>query len=156
MTRRNRSTDASRRGSVELLDAMAATAKPEPRGEVVSGEVGFRLLRDPDTTVGIDVAYASAELVARTPEEAAFFDGPPVAGGRDPLAVGPAGRRIDEKVALYLEAGVPLVWMINARVTGRSPSTGPTPSRSWSMPSGELSAEPHLPGFRVPAAEVFG
>src|SRR5829696_2645871 len=40
--------------------------QPEPRGEVLDGEAGFRLRRDPDTTVGIDVAYISAELSAST------------------------------------------------------------------------------------------
>src|SRR5262245_28623415 len=39
----------------------------EPRGEVVSGEAGFRLLRNPDTSVGIDAAYISPEVVARSP-----------------------------------------------------------------------------------------
>jgi hypothetical protein len=30
---------------------------PEPRGEIHTGEVGCILRRDPDTTVGIDVAF---------------------------------------------------------------------------------------------------
>src|SRR5689334_17467074 len=33
---------------------------PDRGGRVVSGEAGFRLRRNPDTTVGIDVAYVSA------------------------------------------------------------------------------------------------
>ena len=44
--------------------------RPEPRGLVVSGAAGFRLARDPDTTVGIDVAYVSLEVAARAPETA--------------------------------------------------------------------------------------
>src|SRR5215217_3565139 len=36
--------------------------QPEPRGEVVGGEAGFRLRRNPDTSVGIDIAYVSAEV----------------------------------------------------------------------------------------------
>src|SRR5262245_20137524 len=51
--------------------------QPEPRGQVVGGEAGFRLRRDPDSSVGIDVAYVSAEVAAREPD-AAFFEGPPV------------------------------------------------------------------------------
>jgi Putative restriction endonuclease len=31
--------------------------RPEPRGEIHTGEVGCILRRDPDTVVGIDVAY---------------------------------------------------------------------------------------------------
>src|SRR5438105_12390017 len=34
---------------------------PEPRGLILCGEAGCRLRRNPDTTVGIDVVYVSAE-----------------------------------------------------------------------------------------------
>jgi Uma2 family endonuclease len=50
----------------------------EPRGEVFDGEIGFRLRRNPDSTVGIDVAYISAELSAALPEDASLIDGSPV------------------------------------------------------------------------------
>src|SRR5262245_36345297 len=50
----------------------------KPRGEVLSGQAAFRLRRDPDSTVGIDVAYMDADLAARTPVKAKFVDGPPV------------------------------------------------------------------------------
>src|SRR6266550_2206960 len=52
--------------------------QPEPRGEVVGGEAGFRLQRDPDTSVGIDVAYVSAEVARNTPESFPYIEGPPV------------------------------------------------------------------------------
>jgi Uma2 family endonuclease len=50
----------------------------EPRGEILSGDAGFRILRDPDTTVGIDIAYISAELAAGTPANARLIDGPSI------------------------------------------------------------------------------
>jgi Uma2 family endonuclease len=37
-----------------------------------------RLRRDPDTTVGIDVVYVSAEVTARQTDEATLIDGVPV------------------------------------------------------------------------------
>src|SRR4051812_32491393 len=52
--------------------------QPQPRGKVHSGEAAFRLRREPETFVGIDVAYASAELVAKTDKRKAFYDGQPV------------------------------------------------------------------------------
>jgi Uma2 family endonuclease len=124
-----------------------------PRGRIVSGEAYFRLRSEPEANVGIDVAYVSAELVARTPRTSPYFDGPPV------LAVeilSPANRvgEIDDKVALYLETGVPLVWVINPRfrtVTIFRPDAEP----ELINVRGNLAAEPHLPGFRIPAAEVF-
>src|SRR5262249_53397576 len=52
--------------------------QPEPRGRLICGEAGIRLRRNPDTTVGIDVAYISPDLAARTPKSARLVEGPPV------------------------------------------------------------------------------
>src|SRR3954468_16921129 len=43
--------------------------QPAPRGEIVGGEAGCRLSRDPDVTVGIDVAYVSAEVATNAPDD---------------------------------------------------------------------------------------
>ena len=128
--------------------------QPEPRGEVVGGEAAFRLRRAPDTIVGIDVAYVSAEVCAANPESSAFFEGPPV------LAVeirSPSHKQeeVDDKVALSLELGVAVVWVINARfrtVVVHRPNTEPELFNVLQ----ELSAEPHLPGLRIPVARLFG
>jgi len=128
--------------------------QPEPRGRVVSGEAGFRLRRDPDTSVGIDVAYVSADVIAATPATSAFFEGPPV------LAVeilSPSDKQedIDDKVALYLELGVAIVWVLSPRfrtVVVHRPGLEPELFNALQ----ELSAEPHLPGLRVPVARLFG
>jgi hypothetical protein len=44
-------------------------------------------------TVGIDLAYVSAEVVARTPEHAVFFEGPPILAVDMSLVLKPALRR---------------------------------------------------------------
>jgi Uma2 family endonuclease len=122
-------------------------------GRVVSGEAGFRLRRNPDTTVGIDVAYISAEVVANTPREAAFFEGPPV------LAVeilSPSDRQeeIAEKVRAYLETGVALVWLVDPEfrtVLVHRPDAEP---ELFNVRQ-ELAGGAHLPGFRVAVAKLF-
>src|SRR4051794_7733229 len=38
--------------------------QPKPRGEIYGGEVGVRMRRNPDTTVGCDVVYVAAELAS--------------------------------------------------------------------------------------------
>src|SRR5262249_8333584 len=43
--------------------------QPKPRGEVLGGEAGCRLRGDPDSTVGIDVVYISAELAAQQSDD---------------------------------------------------------------------------------------
>ncbi len=127
--------------------------QPEPRGSVLGGEAGCRLRRNPDTTVGIDVAYIAADLAARPATETTLIDGVPV------LAVeilSPSDRQeeIDEKIDAYLQAGVALVWVIHP------PHRTVQIFRPGNEPElvnvrQELSAEPQLPGFRVAVAQLF-
>jgi Uma2 family endonuclease len=129
-------------------------AQPEPHGEVVAGEAGFILRRDPDSSVGIDVAYVSAELAAATPERVAFYVGPPILAV-EILSPSDTQEDIDEKIALYLETGVLLVWVVNPRfrtVIVSRPAAAPELFNETQ----ELTAEPHLPGFRVAVAKFFG
>jgi Uma2 family endonuclease len=126
--------------------------RPRPGGKIHSGEAGFRIGADRDTVFGIDVAYASAELVGATGPELAYYDGPPV------LAVeilSPSDKHEDviAKVRSYLEAGV-VVWEIDADFqTVRVHRPGEL-AVSFNA-SQELSADPYLPGFRVAVAEFF-
>jgi Uma2 family endonuclease len=126
--------------------------QPKPHGQVVGGEAGFRLRRNPDSTVGIDVAFVSAEVAANEPD-APYFEGAPV------LAVeilSPSDKReeIDEKVELYLETGVAIVWVVNPRfrtVVVFRTHAAPEMFNEHQ----ELTAEPHLPGFRISVARLF-
>jgi Uma2 family endonuclease len=127
--------------------------QPKPRGRVLGGEAGFRIRRDPDTTVGIDVAYISAQLAANTPENAKLVDGPPVLAV-EILSPSDKHEEIMEKVQEYLEAGVALVWIIDPvlrTVTVCRPDAEP----ALFNVNQELTAEPHLPGFRVAVVEIF-
>ena len=150
MTRRNRKQGRSNSRASYHLEAWLDT-QPEPRGEIVCGEAGFIL--SADTGVGIDVAYVSAELSMATPESATFFQGVPI------LAVeilSPSDRQedIDEKIEIYLESGVAMVWIMNPRfrtVTVYRPGAEPVLFNA----SQELTAEPILPGFRVRVADLF-
>ncbi|MHB1426692.1 MAG: Uma2 family endonuclease, partial [Gemmataceae bacterium] len=83
--------------------------QPEPRGSVLGGEAGVRLTRNPDTTVGIDVVYISAEAAARNPDDTTIIDGVPVLAV-EILSPNNTVEEIDEKIDQYLEAGVLLVW----------------------------------------------
>src|SRR5271166_3504265 len=79
--------------------------QPEPRGAVLCGEAGCRLRRDPDTTVGIDVVYISAELAARESDETSLIDGVPVLVV-EILSPGDTQEEVDEKIDGYLQAGI--------------------------------------------------
>jgi Uma2 family endonuclease len=127
--------------------------QPEPRGEILDGKAGFRLRRDPDTTVGIDLAYISPELAAATPEDAWLVDGVPGLAV-EILSLSEKQEEILEKVREYLDAGVALVWIIEPvfrTVTVYRPGMEPEIFNVHE----ELSGEPHLPGSRVAVAEIF-
>ncbi len=122
----------------------------EPRGKISCGEVGFRLRRAPETLVGIDVAYASAELIAATDPQSVFYDGPPV------LAVeilSPSDQYGDwaEKVELYLEVGT-VVWVVEPDIShGQHPPAWPDRS-NFSARLRSFQASPNYPdsGFVWP------
>ena len=89
-------------------------SQPEPRGGVLGGEAGVRLARDPDTTVGIDIIYVSAETLARQTDKTTLIEGVPqlvveILSPSDTLD------EINEKIDTYLSAGVPLVWIVDPR-----------------------------------------
>jgi Uma2 family endonuclease len=120
---------------------------------VLRGEAGCQLRRDPATVVGIDVIYISAELAAHQPEDTTLLDSAPVLAV-EILSPSDTQEDIHEKVDSYLQAGVALVWVIDPHdrtVTIYSPGSEPELVNVRQ----ELSGEPHLTGFRVPAAQLF-
>jgi Uma2 family endonuclease len=127
--------------------------QPEPRGEVLCGEAGCRLRRDPDSTVGIDVVYISAEVAAHRPDDTRLIDGVPVLAV-EILSPNDTVEEINEKIDAYLKAGVALVWVIDPhRQTVQICRPGAEPEMVNARQ--ELSGEPHLPGFRVAVARLF-
>lgn len=151
MTKRNR-------WHSQLVVAIGACLKawrdrlPLPRGVVLGGEAGCILQRDPDTVVGIDVAYFSPEALVAD-RATTLVDGPPI------LAVeilSPSDRQqdIDEKVDLYLEAGVPLIWIVDPHLKTVVVVRPDAPPRLYNATE-TLDAEPHLPGFTVVVGTWF-
>lgn len=125
----------------------------EPRGAILCGEAGCRLQRDPDMTVGIDVVYISAEVAARQSNETTLIDGVPVLVV-EILSPSDTQEEIDEKIDGYLQAGVALVWIIDPHdrtVMIYRPGQEPALVNVRQ----DLLGDPHLPGFRVPAAHLF-
>ena len=128
-------------------------AQPLPRGEVLAGDAGFRLKRNPDTTVGVDVAYLSPRMVASIPSDAYLVEGAPVLAV-EVLSPSDQHDEVSAKVRHYLSAGVELVWIVDPEfqtVTVHQPRAKPQMFNDTQ----ELSGDPHLPGFRVAVAELF-
>lgn len=152
MTKRNRHHSRVEATLARLLGVWLMQ-QPQPRGAVLSGGAGCILRRNPDTTVGIDVCYISAELASREPADTELIDGPPI------LAVeiqspNDTLQDSEEKINEYLAAGVALVWIVNPyrrTVTVYRPHAEPELYGATK----ELVGDPQLPGLRVPVAAIF-
>jgi Uma2 family endonuclease len=152
MTKRNRFHARLEARIAHLLSAWL-DSQPQPRGEVLSGEAGVILRRDPDTTVGIDVVYVSAQLAAAQTSETSMIEGVPT------LAVevsSPSDQEeeTNEKIEDYLECGVPLVWLVDPHFQTITVYETGKPPMLYNIEQ-TISAEPHLPGFRVPMTHIF-
>ena len=151
MTRRDRHHSRTEARIAYLLEQWLES-QSENRGLIVSGEAGFRLARNPDVGVGIDVAYVGAD-VANANEGSAYFEGPPILAV-EILSPSDTQEEIDEKISLYLETGVPVIWVVNPRfktVTVYRPDAKP----EFYHEEKTIDAEPHLPGFRAVVKSFF-
>jgi Uma2 family endonuclease len=126
--------------------------QPEPRGELVSGEAGFRLGGTKESRVGIDVAIVSPELLAATPPDQAIFNGPPLLA-IEILSASDTLKRIAEKVELYLEWGV-TTWVVNPAFRTISVHRPDQAVKTYNQDD-ELIGDPELPGFRLKLRELF-
>jgi Uma2 family endonuclease len=127
--------------------------QPQPRGRLYTGDIRVRVRRNPDTFVGVDLAYISADLAAQTAKNATFIDGIPVLT-IEILSPNDTMEGITEKTNAYLDAGVPLVWEVDPfREVVAVHRPGALPEHFNS--SQELTAEPYLPGLCITVAEIF-
>jgi Uma2 family endonuclease len=152
MTMRNRFHSACMTCSATELETWRRQ-QPPPRGQVLCGEAGVILRHEPLTMVGVDVAYISAELLARQTEASTMIDGVPTLIV-EILSPNTTHEELEEKINTFLAAGVALVWILNPdrrTVTVYRPGAEP---ELFNVRQ-ELSGEPQLPGFRVPVLRLF-
>ena len=159
--RENLESDMNRRnpdhsGALANIAALLRTwmrSRPEPRGRVYAGDVTFKLRPDSPTLVGIDVAYVSADLRATTPKGRKLVEGVPILAV-EILSPSDVHSDVTEKVQEYLDVGVAVIWVVDPDFETVSAFTRTDEPRLFSRGQ-ELTAETHLPGFRVRVAELF-
>jgi Uma2 family endonuclease len=151
MSVRNRKHSIATARLTRLLGNWLET-RPAPRGEIMNGDAGFRLKRTAESLVGIDVAFASAELMGQSAEKLPYMDGPPVLAV-EVLSPSDTHEEVVEKILEYLDAGS-VVWEVDPdlRIV-RVHRPGQEPEMFTQ--SRELTTEPELPGFRVAVARIF-
>jgi Uma2 family endonuclease len=152
MTMRNQLHSVS---TMEMGHALLTWVKsrPKPWGRVVGGEAGFVLSRDPASSVGVDVAYISAERLAKTSPNSTYFEGPPNVAVE---ILSPSDQQADilAKIAEYLDSGVELVLVLEPvfrTVTAYRPGSPP----QFFTSDQDLTAEDVLPGFCVRVGDLF-
>ena len=153
MTRRNRPHSITE-GRVTILLGTWLKSQRTPRGEVVCGEAGFILRTDPETiTAGVDVAVITAVQADAVTPDTTMIEGPPTLIA-EVLSPNDTQEEVTERVAEYLDCGVPVVWILNPyfrTVTVHRPGVSAQALDSH----GTITGDPELPGFSCPVADFF-
>lgn len=150
---RTRRSRLHARTEARLAGLLQEWLKAVRGGTVYSGEVGCILRRDPDSTVGIDVAYLSQEQESAQSDTTTLIESPPTLAV-EILSPSDKHERITEKVDEYLDCGADLVWIVDPHfrtVTVHQRGCAPELFNE----NQKLTAEPHLPGFGVAVKEIF-
>jgi len=127
---------------------------PERVGDVASGEARCRINTDPETIVGLDVAYFEGTGFVELPEGAKFFDGPPVIAV-EALSPSDTHEDVSERIRTLLAAGVRQVWVADPVFRTLTVYRSDAEPRLYAG-DGILKGEPELPGFACPVARLFG
>jgi Uma2 family endonuclease len=141
-------------GSQIDLGALTRAFVREHRLGRVYGDGGFILRRNPDLTLGPDLAFVSAErMAANPPPPRGFWEIVPDLVV-EIVSPGDTAAEIDEKVRDYLSAGVRLVWVVYPR-TRRVHVYQSTGAVQIIFGEGVLEGGDVLPGFRLPLADLW-
>lgn len=122
---------------------------------VVGAETGFRLARDPDTVLGPDAAVVRPNRLPPPAEQGGYLE---LASDLAIEIVSPSDRwtTVSDKVDSYLAAGVLLVWVVEPAARAVRVHTPAGAERRLRAEDRDvLAAEPVLPGFHLPLAELF-
>jgi Uma2 family endonuclease len=125
----------------------------ESKGEVAISDVGVRLCRDPETFVGIDATYYSAESLSQKPSKQRWYEGPPDLA-IEILAPSTTHGEFVEKVTLYLECGVPVVWILDPDFQTLTVYRSKTDLLMLRVHE-TLDGHPELPGLTAPIRDFF-
>ncbi|MEP7199783.1 MAG: Uma2 family endonuclease [Chloroflexota bacterium] len=122
-------------------------------GETYGAETGFTLTRNPDTVRAPDVAFVTAERVARQQRREGYFDGAPDLAV-EVVSPNDTAEEVEDKVIDYLQAGTRLVWVVRPRAHTITVYRSLDHVRVLTMKD-TLDGDDVLPGFAVAVKEIF-
>ena len=120
---------------------------------IVGGEGGFILEVGPDTVLAPDVAFIRTDQIPPEDQQHGFARLVPDLVVEVVSTSDRAGE-MAEKTAIYLQAGVPLLWWVFPKqrlVRQHTPDGGVAEFRAGDL----LDGGTVLPGFQLPVAQIF-
>lgn len=137
--------------TITIGAVLAEFVRARDLGDILGGDPGFTLARNPDTVRAPDVAFVAAD---RRPADGPGF--PDLAPDLAVEVVSPNDRagEIAEKVQEWLDAGCRAVWVAHPKLK-RLVVHHPDGTARMLGPEDELDGGDVLPGFRVTVAELF-
>jgi len=137
-------------GNLQLL--LGTFVKKNGLG-LVGPEIGFRLSRDPDTVRAPDVAFIAKSRLPKEGIPKKFADFPPDLAV-EVLSPEDTASELLRKVEEYLQAGVPLIWVVDPATQTvtvyRSLQDVHIVSSDQQLEGGEA-----VPGFQCKVADLF-
>ena len=138
---------------INLTTPLGSYVHEHGLGIVVAAGTGFNLARNPDTVRAPDLGFVAQDRIPSTGRPRGYWPGAPdlaveVMSPHDTMG------EVEDKVDEWLSAGTRVVWVIDAHdrtVLIYRPGAEPELVNVRQ----ELSGDPELPGFRVPAAQLF-
>ena len=128
-------------------------AKNKNLGKVYAAETGFLLEQNPDTVRAPDVAFVRRERIEKAgPVEGYWIGAPDLAV--EVLSPSDTVRRVEGKVAQWLESGTSIVWVVSPKmhtVTVYRSLTDIVLLTEIDTIDGGIV----VPGFQIPIAEIF-
>ncbi len=123
-------------------------------GDVVVGDIGFRLTVNPDTVRAPDVAFVTRERVEAAGRVTGYWPGAPDLAV-EIISPNDLYTEVDEKIAEWLEHGTRLVFVVNPR---RQTVAVHRPGQPVRVLAGDdvLDGADVVPGWTLPLRELFG
>ena len=121
-------------------------------GQVLSGEVGIYIRRQPDTIRAADAAYISSARYAQSRSESYLDVAPELIV--EVLSPDDAWQAVMRKLADYFSIGVQVVWVADPQARTVYAYRSATEAKQFTE-SDTLTAPEILPGFTLPVAELF-
>jgi Uma2 family endonuclease len=122
-------------------------------GQVFVAETGFLLAHDPDTVRAPDIAFIHKNHIPNDLPEGAFWPGAP-----DLVVeiVSPSDKtgEVDDKVRMWLDAGVRMAWVVNPKWRNVTVYRSPTDIKVLTE-NDQLDGEDVVPGFQCAVSAIF-